>query len=87
MHWNVQKPNITKKLCEREISPLVVDNSYDNEEKNECAEKKIQKNTAQRWAQGKQEKLVCWGEKKVPSSNKERKNEILETTLHHNYTK
>jgi hypothetical protein len=25
----------------------VVDNSYDNEEKNECAEKKIPKNTAQ----------------------------------------
>jgi len=36
----------------------------------------------------KQKGPVQRGEKEeVPSSNKEGKNELLETTLHHNYTK
>ena len=66
---------------------MVVDNSHVNEETKERAEKEISKNTEQWRAHDKQEKPVHrGGEEVVSSSNKERKNELLETTLHHNDT-
>jgi hypothetical protein len=51
----------------------VVDNSYNNEEKNECTEKELPKNTAQRRAQGKQEKPVYRGEEKYQAAIRKEK--------------
>ena len=87
MQWNIQIQYIAKKAYKGEIYPLVVDRTYYNEEKNYCAKEETPKNTEQWRTKVKQKTPIHRGKKEVPSSNSKRKNELLETTLHHNHTK